>query len=176
MTYTLRTLIAAAALALLSPAANSAPAYASGMQKTVEGTSSKAMKRWASAIGKTLRKEMRTPKRFETAKEFGAVTYALTVDQAGHVLSAQQTKSAGYARLDDSAAETIARMEKLPPMPADIEAQLAIVHMKLAYLPMPTSSYRQRKLRQNTTDMFDLGLQKSGVQVTLLKFQAARPQ
>lgn len=167
MTNSLNPIAAGAMIALWSAANIAAPAFAGTAQATAAQSTPKAMTRWAKAIARTLRHEMRTPKRFETAQEYGAASYDLTVNQAGEVLSAKQTQSAGFARLDESAADTIARMKSLPPMPAGITAQRAVVHMQLAYLPMPTSSVRQTKRRHSKTDTIDLGQTKSGIQISL---------
>lgn len=158
----------ALAAALAAPAALSSYTALADPTIAITSTSTPGLKTWGKSIGKQLRREMGYPKHFDTAGEYGAVIYQLDVDRAGQVHAAKQIKSSGYARLDESAAETIANMSALPAMPQKLAAQRAIVVLQLAYLPLKTVGAFNARRQKATTDLLELTAGQSAVKITLL--------
>jgi hypothetical protein len=63
----------------------------------------------------------------------------------------------------------MAKMSSLPAMPQTLQAQRAIVTLRLAYLPKKSIGHFGHRRSKWEKDMFDLAHKQSAVQITLLR-------
>ncbi|MEM9287408.1 MAG: TonB family protein [Pseudomonadota bacterium] len=153
--------LAAASLALGIGMSSLTAPVAQAADAQLEKATSSSMKKWGRKVSHQLRNAMVTPVRFESAREYGSVTYTLTVGRDGQILSAEEVMPSRYDRLNQAAAQTIDRLGQFSPFPDTVDAVAANVHLKLAYKPLPGSIQDRRLKGSADSDLFDLAQQGS---------------
>jgi periplasmic protein TonB len=112
-----------------------APAAASAAPATPAAVAS-VSRGWQSALGAWLQEHRAYPQAARQNNEQGRVVVRFTVDRNGHVADVELVTSSGSRILDD-AAQAMLRGAKVPPFPADMPQDRAVITVPLHYSLTP---------------------------------------